>query len=51
MRILAALWALWLHRNDKLFNGRAVSTDEDAYVLEGFVAAWSSQSGGTSGLL
>ena len=39
MRILAVLWAIWLHLNDKLFNGRAVSIDGAAYVVEGFVVA------------
>ena len=42
VQILAVLWAIWLHRNDKLFNGRVVSTDGVAYAVEGFVAAWSS---------
>ena len=51
VRILAVLWAIWLLRNDKLFNGRAVSIDGVAYVVEGFVAALSSQSGGSGGLL
>ena len=39
VRLLAVLWAIWLHRNDKLFNERVVSTDGVAYAVEGFVAA------------
>ena len=41
--ILAVLWAIWLHWNDKLFSGRAAAIDSVACALEGFVAAWSSR--------
>ena len=51
VRILAVLWAIWLHQNGELFNGRVVSTDRVAYVVEGFVAAWSSRPGESGGLL
>ena len=37
LRILAELWALRLHRNDKLFNGRVASTDGVAYAAESLV--------------
>ena len=33
------LWAIWLHRNDKLFKERAASTEEEAYAVEGLAAA------------
>ena len=33
-RILAVLWAIWLHRNDKLFRGRASSTNGVTYAVE-----------------
>ena len=36
---------------EQLFNGRVVSTDGVAYVVEGFVAAWSSRPGDCGGLL
>ena len=40
--ILAVLWAIWLHWNDKLFNGTATSTNGVTYAVEGFLATWSS---------
>ena len=43
VHIFAMLWVIWLHRNDKLFNGRAASTESIAYAVEGFVAACSSR--------
>ena len=46
VRVLAVLWAIRVHRNEKLFNGREESTDGVAYDVEGFVAAWSSRPGG-----
>ena len=38
--ILAVLWEIWLHRNDKIFRGRVASTDRVAFVVKGLVAAW-----------
>ena len=40
---LVVLLTIWLHKNNKLFRGRAGSTDGVAYALEGLVAAWSSR--------
>ena len=37
--ILAVLWAIWLHKKDKLFRGRAASNDGAAYAVEGLVPA------------
>ena len=51
VRVLVVLWAIWLHWNDKQFNGRVVSTDRVAYVVEGFVVAWPFRLGRSSGLL
>ena len=42
VHIFVVLSAIGLHQNDKLFNGRAASTEGIAYAVEGFVAAWSS---------
>ena len=39
VRIFAMLWAIWLHQNDKLFNGRAASIKGIANAVEGFVDA------------
>ena len=38
--------AIWLHRNDKVLNGREASIDGAVYVVKGFVASWSSIQGG-----
>ena len=39
VRILVGLWAIELHQNDKLFDGRPASTHGVAYTVDGFVAA------------
>ena len=39
-RILAVLWAIWLHFNEWVFKGRAVSTDGVIQEVEGFVSCW-----------
>ena len=49
VRIFAVLWAIWLHWNNKLFNGRAAFTEGIIYAVEGFVAAWSSRPGERGG--
>ena len=45
VRILMVLYAIWLHRKDKVFNGREASMDGAAYAVEDFVATWSSRPG------
>ena len=42
---------IWLHRDDKLFNGRAASIDGVTYSAEDLVAAWSSRPGVIGGLM
>ena len=39
VHIFAVLWAIWLHQNDKVFNGSAASTKGIAYAVKGFVTA------------
>ena len=39
----AVLWVIRLHWNDKLFNGRATSTDGVAYATKGLEAPWPSK--------
>ena len=42
-RILAVLWAIWLHRNDAIFKGRAVSIEGIIQDVAGLVTYWSSR--------
>ena len=39
-RILAVTWAIWLHRNEVMFRGKPVSTDNVVHEIEGLKASW-----------
>ena len=39
----AVLWVIRQHWNDKLFNGRATSTDGVAYATKGLETPWPSK--------
>ena len=39
-KILAILWAMWLHPNEVLLRGRKVSTDGVIQDAEGLMASW-----------
>ena len=38
-RILAVLWAIWLHRNEVVFKGQMVSADGVEHDMGGFVSS------------
>ena len=39
-RRFAVVWAIWLHRNEVVFDGKAVSSEGIIYEVERFVGAW-----------
>lgn len=39
-RLLGALWAIWLHRNEDIFKGRAVSIDGTVQDAANLVSYW-----------
>ena len=39
-KLLAVLWALWLHHNEVIFKGRVASVDSVVQNAEGFVSWW-----------
>ena len=36
----AVVWALWLHRNEVVFEGKAVSSEGIIHEVESFVSFW-----------
>ena len=34
------VWAIWLHRNEVVFEGKAVSSEGIIHEVESFVGAW-----------
>ena len=39
-RILAVVWAVWLHHNERVFKGRTGSTDGVIHEVQGLIAVW-----------
>ena len=45
VRILSVLKTIWLHQNNKVFNGKEASIEGTAYAVGGFMPTWSSRPG------
>ena len=39
-KIFVVVWAIWLHRNEVVFEGKAVSSEGIIHEVERFVGSW-----------